>query len=95
MKTSAKFFRSKMSNPLSPKTPAVLIDIIIQRNEFHTEKALHFSIYDMTFRYEYQSTWIDRLMNVFNIPGQVDAASKKDASPGEESINNVSPRFNA
>ena len=64
MKPCALFFRSKLSHPLSPKTPAVLIDLIIKRDfddPEDVEKSIHFSIYDMTYRHDLDSDWVTRL----------------------------------
>lgn len=84
---SAIFFRSKMSHPLSPKTPAILFDAISRKEAHHTERALHISIYDMTHRYDYNSNWIERVSNIFSRE-QTNHIPVDDAS--EESITNVS-----
>jgi len=64
---SAIFFRSKLSHPLSPKTPALLIDTMIKRDGDDIERALHISLYDLTYRYEVDSQWIDRLKIIFKV----------------------------
>jgi len=70
----AIFFRSKLSQPLSPDYPAILIDIILSRNhdsnahsvgeELH-EKNVYFSVYDMTYRYSVGSEWHKHLRLLF------------------------------
>jgi len=62
---SAIFFRSKLSQSLSPVTPAILIDLILRREEHHIERAFHFSAYDMTFRYDCEAKWPDRVKKLF------------------------------
>ena len=62
---SAIFFRSKLSQSLSPATPAILIDLIIRREEHHIERAFHFLAYDMTFRYDCEAKWLDRVKKLF------------------------------
>jgi hypothetical protein len=62
--SSAVFFRSKMSHPLSPKTPALLVDMIIRRQDDDCndiERSLHVSLYDLTYRHDLESCWVDRL----------------------------------
>jgi len=63
----AIFFRSKLCQPLSPDTPCVLIDILLRKDQqdntdenFH-ERSVHISIYDMTYRYDMDSTWLQNL----------------------------------
>jgi hypothetical protein len=63
-------FRSKLSVPLSPNTPAVLLDIIVSRDEHDQneyERAVYVTFYDMTYRYVIDSCWIDRLSNFFKV----------------------------
>lgn len=92
IEASAKFFRSKMSYPLSPKTPAVLVDIIIKKDDYHTERAVHVSIYDMTHRFEYESSWIDRVTNAFASKHAEDSATNDAIKTREEStLTNVRP----
>lgn len=91
---SAVFFRSKMSQPLSPKTPVVLVDLIMNRDEHHVERSIHVSLYDMTYRYDCQSLWIEKLRML--IPS---GDSKQDISDisvsrsnDTSTLNNVSAR---
>jgi hypothetical protein len=91
---SAVFFRSKMSQPLSPKTPAVLVDLIMNRDEHNVERSIHVSLYDMTYRYDCQSLWIEKLRML--IPS---GDSKQDVSDisvstsnDTSTLNNVSAR---
>jgi len=62
--STAIFFRSKLSHPLSSKTPALLMDMIVQRpmdDDDEIERAVHISLYDMTYRYDLDSSWMERL----------------------------------
>lgn len=59
--SSAIFFRSKLCHPLSLTTPALLVDILVQRNGDHTERGVHISLYDLTHRYDCKSKWINQL----------------------------------
>lgn len=79
---SAVFFRSKLSQPLSPKTPAVLLDVLINGDENHVERSIHLSLYDMTYRYDCQSQWIEKLRGL--IPGN----AEEDESGISENMSN-------
>mmetsp|Transcript_1787 Transcript_1787/g.3835 ORF Transcript_1787/g.3835 Transcript_1787/m.3835 type:complete len:2049 (+) Transcript_1787:263-6409(+) len=57
----AIFFRQKLSQPLSPETPAFLIDVLHRGDDECGEMSLHISIYDMTHRYIMNSEWIQNL----------------------------------
>jgi len=69
MQSNVVLFRSKLSHPLSPKTPALLIDIITRRYEDDNlddgEISVHLHFYDLTFRYDLESCWVDRFKTVF------------------------------
>ncbi len=87
--TAAKFFRSKISHPLSPTTPSGLIDVIISKDEYHSERTVHVSIYDMTHRYQFNSTWIETIGNIFNRQKQKEH-NEDESGSSQEAINNVS-----
>ncbi len=64
MQSAAIFFRSKLSHPLSPQTPALIVDMIVRKQEDDfddIERALHISLYDLTYRHDLESSWVDRL----------------------------------
>ena len=60
--SSAIFFRSKLSHPLSMITPLLLVDILVQRNGDHVERGVHISCYDLTHRYDCKAKWINQLL---------------------------------
>ena len=66
------FFRSKLSKPLSPEYPAILVDLILRKNNMDDsifgspsdqldERSIHVSMYDLTYRYSAASEWISDL----------------------------------
>ena len=69
--SKAIFFRSKLSKPLSPEYPAMLIDLILRRNvdgssfsppsDQLDERGIYLSIYDLTYRYCAASDWLSDL----------------------------------
>lgn len=66
MTDTVVFFRSKLSHPLSPKTPLLQIDMIINifddgDDNIDIEKSVYISLYDLTYRHNLKSNWIDRL----------------------------------
>ena len=64
MQSLVVFFRSKLSHPLSPTTPAINVDMLIRRqleDDFEDiEKSLYINLYDMTHRPDVDSCWLDR-----------------------------------
>mmetsp|Transcript_8565 Transcript_8565/g.16159 ORF Transcript_8565/g.16159 Transcript_8565/m.16159 type:complete len:1623 (+) Transcript_8565:494-5362(+) len=87
---SAVFFRSKISQPLSPKTPAILVDLIINTDEYHVERSIHISLYDMTYRYDCQSSWIEKMRMLFSGKSKEEASDTPECSSNDMSIfNNV------
>jgi len=84
---SAIFFRSKLSYPLSPKTPSLLIDMIVNRDDEDIERSLYLSMYDMTYRYEVESQWLDRLTAL--LPGtraDIGDASLENRIQGKDTV---------
>ena len=76
------FFRSKLSHPLSPKTPSFLLDLMMNRDEDDVvvERALYISVYDMTYRYEIDSCWIDQLGKILKFS---DSMTEKESDNNE------------
>lgn len=86
---SVVFFRSKLSHPLSPKTPALIIDMIIKgcEDDFDDiEKSLHVSLYDLTYRHDLESCWIDRLKVLFHVDNNFESQERKQEHRNENSI---------
>ena len=50
-------YRSQLFPPLSPKSPALLLDLINGSDEQCSEWTVHFSVYNMTHRCDVESTW--------------------------------------
>jgi len=81
------FHRSHMFTPISPDSPSILIDVLspnrensFQRENF-SEVSVHVTVYNMTHRYDVDSSWIERLVLVFQ--GQqkcMDDTSKRNES---------------
>lgn len=87
--SSAIFFRSKLSQSLSPITPAILIDLILRREEHHIERAFHFLAYDMTFRYDCESKWPDRVKELCASINTVHNNAGEQKGTGVAAVNNV------
>lgn len=71
VKGTPLIFRSKACQPLSPKTPSIIIDLL-QRfdddNSFVDEKSLYISFYDSTIRFSsLDFDWTRRLSNLINL----------------------------
>ncbi len=64
MQSSVVFCRSKLSHPLCPTTPALHIDMLVNRQQEDDiddiEKSLHINIYDLTHRPDLESNWLNR-----------------------------------
>ncbi len=91
------FFRSKLSQCLSPTTPAINLDLIMQRDEYHIERAIHVSIYDMTYRYDCESKWLSRIQDLLKANESFEQRTTvhDDITTQSEEmaiVNNVSPR---
>lgn len=50
-------YRSQLFPPLSPKSPAILLDLIDGSDEECSEWTIHFSIYNITHRCDLDSVW--------------------------------------
>lgn len=57
----AILFRQKLCKPLSPETPAFLVDILLRADDECGEMSVHINIYDMTYRYIMNSEWVQNL----------------------------------
>jgi len=66
-------FRSQLFTPISQDTPSILLDFIdisiptfTKKNNLQ-QRRLHLTIYHLTYRYEVDSDWIERLSVIFSI----------------------------
>lgn len=89
------FFRTKLSHPLSPKTPAILVDLITKRQEDDfddIERSLHISLYDITFRQNLDSCWVDRLKTFCAMQSDPNKADEEILNEHDETskVTNVS-----
>jgi len=57
-------YRSQLFSPLSPESPAVLIDILAPTAD---EWNAHFTVYNVTHRYDVQSRWLCRLQTMLGV----------------------------
>ena len=91
---NAVFFRSKLSLPLSPSTPAIIVDMIID-NDVVGDKSLYFSIYDMTHRHRLMSDWVSQMKKIFAGKNDKEVTAKEsfhehDSESDEAAVTNVS-----
>jgi len=59
-------YRSHLFKPLSRDSPSILIDLLFQKdasssNEVSTRQSLHCTVYDITYRHDDESDWIEKL----------------------------------
>ena len=59
-------FRQKICQPLSPETPAFLVDLLLRGDEESDEMSVHINIYDVTYRYIMQSQWLHNIFALIN-----------------------------
>lgn len=81
------FFRSKLCQPLSPETPAVMIDVlfrggvdglnVVAGDDVYREKSIHANIYDMTYRYNMNSEWIQNITSLLKSETSQQAEEKE------------------
>lgn len=57
----AVLFRQKLSASMSPDTPCVHIDLLLQSD---AAAAIHVNVYDMTYRHAISSRWIENLSSL-------------------------------
>jgi len=65
-------FRSQMFTPISQETPCILLDFIdlsgptfIRKNKL-LQRRIHLTVYHLTYRYDADSLWADRLLAIFS-----------------------------
>lgn len=82
------FYRSNLAYPLSPETPAILLDVIKNKDDGYSDDiTIHFSVYDMTYRYALDSEWFQRFLNIFQNLSDTEESCKDDASIASSQIN--------
>lgn len=89
--TTPIFFRSRIGYPLSTTTPAIVVDILRRDDGSHVERAVHISLYDMTYRFDCKSTWITTLSPLVRSgTNQSESTTKNECREDSSLINNVS-----
>ena len=87
------FFRSKLSLPLSPSTPAFVVDMI-HDSDIAGDKSVYISIYDMTYRHRLISDWASQLKDAFmgnnNDVTVEERSNENDSENDEATVTNVS-----
>ena len=59
--------RSYLFRPISRQSPCFLLDIMdISGDDCFVQKSIHFTLYDVTYRYDYDSKWIDRFNSLLH-----------------------------
>ncbi|KAI2513883.1 autophagy of peroxisome [Fragilaria crotonensis] len=78
-------YRSQLFPPLSPKSPAILLDLINGSDEECSEWTIHFSIYNMTHRAAVSSPWCTHAQEFFQSGHQRDSlpVDKAGGKPGD------------
>ena len=80
-------FRQKIYQPLSPETPALLVDLLLRGDEESVETSVHINTYDVTYRYIMQSKWLHNILALINCCQSNDTSSKQNAEPPPSLIN--------
>ena len=68
---NAIFFRSKLSLPLSPSTPALIVDII-DNIDVEGDRSVYISMYDMTYRHFFESSWVQQIKDLLEQKNDVE-----------------------
>lgn len=69
-RTTPILYRSRLFSPISRHSPSILIDIInpnvaaSQDIDKLVHKNVHVTLYDMTYRYDFDSGWMERLKSI-------------------------------
>lgn len=61
------FYRSQLFTPISEENPSILFDMVIPENNANSSiccRNFYLTIYNMTFRYDIESEWIERFQKV-------------------------------
>mmetsp|Transcript_31462 Transcript_31462/g.47562 ORF Transcript_31462/g.47562 Transcript_31462/m.47562 type:complete len:1784 (+) Transcript_31462:66-5417(+) len=60
-------YRSQLFSPLSPESPAILLDLLNGSDQSYSEWTIHISLYNMTHRCGVESIWYTQLFNFFGL----------------------------
>ena len=97
------FYRSHLFTPISRESPSFLIDLINVAPEKSTidQKRIHLNLYHLTYRFNADSAWIERLQKMANeltsadqtssSPQDLDAQSLQGDIAARSSLTRVSP----
>lgn len=62
------FFRSQLFPPLSPESPSFLVDVFASDDDIaRDEWNVHFTVYNMTHRFDVDSMWRHRLRRLLHV----------------------------
>ncbi len=80
-------FRSQLFTPISQDTPSILLDFLdvsgANNKNALQQKRIYLTVYHLTFRYNADSTWIDRLSAMLpNSNEEEDGTSARDSPQG-------------
>lgn len=94
------FYRSQLFAPLSPESPAFLLDVLKPNDELDSgELHAHVTVYNMTHRCDLESQWLCRLQQLLgtrsstDISGETTSAETADELETEPSLFKVSIRW--
>jgi hypothetical protein len=79
--------RSHLFSPISRQSPSFLLDIINisfgtrDKTEDLEQKNVHLTLYDMTYRYDFESGWMNRLRSIFIGLAEVGDSDSGPAEP--------------
>ena len=80
----AVVFRQKICQPLSPETPALLVDLLLRGDDECGETSVHVNIYDMTYRYIMKSQWLQNISALLSGQSKQNASDKREAGREED-----------
>jgi hypothetical protein len=66
--------RSHLFSPISRQSPSFLLDIInvsFEETEDMKQRNIHLTLYDTTYRYDFDSGWMNRFRSIFIGPAKV------------------------
>jgi hypothetical protein len=91
-------YRSHLFVPISRESPSFLLDLIdlTPAASLHSQKKVHLTLYHLTYRYDVDAKWIERLATIFKEPkteadGEANVASSNPNShpDGSSSLTRV------
>jgi len=79
------FYRSQLFPPLSPESPAFLVDILKPNADVDSgEWSAHFTVYNMTHRCDMESRWLGRLQKLLTSQDRTGRSSHETPSAPSE-----------